>query len=108
MPPQTGKSPITFDMLSDVVGLQEIAVLLDVDSRTPHAWQYRTLLPVPDYESINGLRAWDRSTIVQWAAETGRLPEFLGDEAEELGVEVSDRRGGRAAAAKAREAAVAS
>lgn len=58
----------------EVLGLQEIAELLEVDKRTPHAWQYRKLLPPPDYASVNGLRAWKRDTIVKWAAKTGRLP----------------------------------
>lgn len=66
----------------EIVGLQEIADLLEVDKRTPHAWMYRRLLPEPDFDSINGLRAWRRTTIVRWAASTGRLPESgsLGDE----------------------------
>jgi hypothetical protein len=59
----------------EVLGLQEIADLLEVDKRTPHAWQYRKLLPPPDYASVNGLRAWKRDTIVKWAARTGRLPK---------------------------------
>jgi len=57
-----------------VLGLQEIAELLEVEKRTPHAWQYRKLLPPPDFDSVNGLKAWKRETIVRWAAKTGRLP----------------------------------
>lgn len=69
-------------MASDaIVGLQEIADLLEVNRRTPHAWSYRRLLPEPDYNSINGLRAWNRQTIIDWAAQTGRLPSSLRDEA---------------------------
>lgn len=81
-----------------VVGRTEIADLLDVDSRTPHAWMARRLLPSPDHESVNGSPAWDRETIVIWAAQTGRLPESLRDEADNYGVEnVADQRGGRVA-----------
>lgn len=80
-----------------IVGLQEIADLLEVNRRTPHAWQYRKLLPPPDYASINGLRAWDRSTIIQWAAKTGRLPSKLRQEASG---EVLVPRGGRQAKAE--------
>jgi hypothetical protein len=87
--------------LPEVVGLQEISDLLDVGRRTPHAWQYRKLLPPPDFASINGLRAWRTSTILQWAANTGRLPARL------RGVVVADSssdlpviRGGRRAKAE--------
>jgi hypothetical protein len=79
-----------------VVGLQEIADLLEVGKRTPHAWQYRKLLPPADYPSVNGLRAWDRSTIVQWAADTGRLPPALRSEAKDAHIP----RGGRRAKAE--------
>lgn len=78
------------DQLS-IVGLQEIAELLEVNKRTPHAWQYRKLLPPPDYPSVNGLKAWNRSTIMEWAARTGRLPLSL--RAEVQG-EVTIPRGG--------------
>jgi hypothetical protein len=83
---------------ADVVGLQEIAELLEVNKRTPHAWQYRRLLPPPDYDSINGLRAWRRATIVQWAARTGRLPASLRNEVADDEVKVP--RGGRQAKAE--------
>lgn len=63
-----------------IVGLQEIAVLLSVKDRTPHAWAFRGLLPDPDFASINGSRAWKRATILRWAAATGRLPESLAGE----------------------------
>lgn len=63
-----------------IVGLQEIAVLLGVEKRTPHAWAFRGLLPDPDFASINGSRAWKRATILRWAAQSGRLPESLADE----------------------------
>lgn len=96
---------IQIDQVGDVVGLQEIAALLDVDDRTPHAWLYRKRLPVPDFPSVNGLRAWKRKTIVKWAAETGRLPAdgTLADEASKLKVAVPTHRGGRRAAAEARD-----
>lgn len=80
-----------------IVGLKEIGPLLEVDGRTPHAWHYRKLLPVPDYASINGIRAWDRQTIVDWAAETGRLPESLRAEAK---TDVTIPRGGKKAKAE--------
>lgn len=63
--------------LPEIVGLMEIADLLEVGKRTPHAWQYRKLLPPPDYASVNGLRAWKIGTILTWAANTGRIPPSL-------------------------------
>lgn len=89
-------------VVGDIVGLQEIAHLLDVDGRTPHAWLYRGLLPIPDYDSINGLRAWRRETVVRWAAETGRLPRDLLGEVDRFGLSIPESRGGRVAAAKSR------
>lgn len=81
-----------------IVGRTEIAILLDVDSRTPHAWMSRRLLPEPDHASVNGNPAWNRDTIVAWAALTGRLPDSLIEEAEAMGVQVErDSRGGRTA-----------
>lgn len=82
-----------------VLGLIEIAELLGVNKRTPHAWYYRGLMPEPDHPEINGGRAWDRDTVVEWAARTGRLPVLLAEE----GLALVDReilpskRGGQAA-----------
>jgi hypothetical protein len=83
--------------IESVVGLQEIAEMLEVNRRTPHAWQYRKLLPPPDYNSINGLKAWNRTTIIEWAARTGRLPSSLREEAQG---DVTVPRGGRHAKAE--------
>lgn len=78
----------------------EIAELLNVDKRTPHAWFYRDLMPEPDHESINGSRAWDRATVVAWAAKTGRLPVDLAQEGVDLvGGYLPIERGGRVAKA---------
>jgi len=89
-----------------IVGLKEIAELLEVDNRTPHAWLYRDLLPGPDYLSINGYRAWNRRTILKWAASTGRLPRSgsLHDEAQKYMPKLKQderlMRGGRRVKAK--------
>lgn len=72
----------------EILGLQEIATTLDVAHRTPHAWKFRGNLPPADYESVNGLEAWDWDTIVAWAASSGRLPERFRDEARERGFTV--------------------
>jgi hypothetical protein len=58
----------------DPIGVAEIALELDVKPRTVHQWQFRALLPDPDY-TVNGLPAWERSTIQEWAASTGRTTE---------------------------------
>jgi hypothetical protein len=84
-----------FDVSSaSVLGRVEIAKLLRVETRTPHAWTTRGLLPDPDFEQVNGGPAWNRATIVEWAVRTGRLPEYLAEEGAQYG-EVAAKRGGR-------------
>ena len=85
----------------NVLGLVEIADLLEVDTRTPHAWFYRGLMPEVDHPSVNGGRAWNRRSIITWAATTGRLPEHMADEGALYykGPPVKSRGGRRAKAA---------
>lgn len=82
-----------------VLGRIEIANLLKVDTRTPSAWTARGLMPPPDHAAVNGNPAWDRTTIINWAAKTGRLPESLYAEAKalEVGYVETGQRGGRVA-----------
>jgi len=75
-----------------VLGLVEIAEFLEVDKRTPYAWVYRGKMPEPDHPEVNGGKAWDRETVVRWAAETGRLPESLEGEVP-ADVEIATKRG---------------
>ena len=83
-----------------ILGLVEIADLLEVDTRTPHAWFYRGLMPDVEHPSVNGGRAWSRPTIMEWAARTGRLPEYLSAEgARYYTGPPPKRRGGRDAKA---------
>lgn len=86
-----------------VLGRVEIADLLEVDKRTPHAWYQRGLLPAPDHAEVNGGPAWDRVTILKWAYDTGRWPEGLSS-IEELGdvalMGTPGKRGGRLAKAR--------
>lgn len=77
-----------------VLGRIEIAKLLEVDTRTPHAWLARGLMPPPDHECVNGGPAWDRSTILAWAVKTGRLPDSLCIEGAQYGT-APTRRGGQ-------------
>ena len=60
-----------------IVGRVEIAKLLQVETRTPHAWSARGLLPEPDYAAVNGGSAWNTTTIIEWALRTGRCPVAL-------------------------------
>jgi hypothetical protein len=94
----------TLDDLPEIVGMQELADLLDVGRRTPHAWHYRKLLPPADFDSINGLRAWRTETVLEWAANTGRLPARLRHLLRVLPVSETDLpvvRGGKRAKAEA-------
>ncbi len=57
----------------DLLGLVEIAELLDVERETPRKWRKRNVLPEPDY-MISGTPVWRREVIERWARETGRWP----------------------------------
>lgn len=57
----------------DPVGIIEIAERLDYPVRTVHQWNFREVLPPPDYDSVNGGQAWHWRTILRWAGESGRL-----------------------------------
>lgn len=69
----------TLVRMADPVGVIEIAQRLDVQDRTVHMWLYRGLLPPAEYDSINGSRAWEWTTILRWAGDTGRIPEVRQD-----------------------------
>lgn len=56
----------------DLLGVQEISQALGVQERTVHQWQARKRLPERD-ATVSGLPAWKRSTVLDWAARTGRL-----------------------------------
>ncbi len=65
----------------DPVGVIEIAQRLGVLDRSVHKMIQRGRLPTPDYDSVNGSRAWNWRTILWWAGETRRLNrEALRDE----------------------------
>lgn len=57
----------------DPVGAAEVGDRLGYERRSVHMMLRRGNLPEPDYESINGIRAWKWRTILWWAGETGRL-----------------------------------
>lgn len=55
------------------VGVLEMAGRLGIQDRSIHMIRRRGQLPRPDYDNVNGSRAWEWSTILWWAGETGRL-----------------------------------
>jgi hypothetical protein len=59
----------------DPIGISELAEMFGVKPSTVHMWRYRDQMPEPDYPAINGHPAWDRSVIIAWAFDTGRLDE---------------------------------
>lgn len=58
---------------TDPVGVIEIADRLGVLDRSVHKMIQRGRLPRPDYDAVNGSRAWNWRTILWWAGETRRL-----------------------------------
>lgn len=58
---------------SDPVGVIEIAERLGVLDRSVHKMIQRGRLPAPDYDTVNGSRAWEWRTVLWWAGETRRL-----------------------------------
>ena len=65
--------PLPDDYECDPVGVIEIADRLGVEARSVHMMGRRGTLPPPDWDSINGYRAWNWPTVLWWAGETGRL-----------------------------------
>jgi hypothetical protein len=55
----------------DVVGIAEVAVMLDINRATVRSWQLRGHLPAPDAELASG-PIWRRSTITKWVAGAGK------------------------------------
>jgi hypothetical protein len=60
-------------MRSYPVGPQEIAGMLGVAVVTVHTWIRRGNLPEADGPTVHGMRTWERSTILEWAGDEGRL-----------------------------------
>ncbi len=65
--------------MTEVVDLAGIAELLEVQPHTPNQWRQRKLLPKVDFPDIK-TPLWRKSTIINWARLTGRLPESLRSE----------------------------
>lgn len=59
--------------IGDPVGMGEFAAMFNIHRRTIHAWHRRDALPDAEYEAVNGCRAWERWTVLDWALSTGRV-----------------------------------
>lgn len=57
-----------------ILGLPEIADLLEVDRYTPARWNERGVLPPPACHVSRRTPVWFRPRIVEWALSTNRLP----------------------------------
>ena len=73
----------------DPVGVLEMATRLGIQDRSVHMIRRRGQLPRPDYEQVNGSRAWEWSTILWWAGETDRLrtPALVQDYVDTFGIQ---------------------
>jgi hypothetical protein len=72
------------------LGALEIQQMLGFPYGTVRQWINRGLLPAADFGAVNGSRAWLRSTILEWAGDTGRLyqrSDLTEDQVELLRVE---------------------
>jgi len=58
----------------DLVGLEEIAEMLDVARSTTYQWRTRGLLPDPA-AVVSRAPIWHRTDIQEWARLTGRLTD---------------------------------
>jgi len=61
--------------VDELLGINEVAELLDVRPNQVSVWAHRSKMPIPDVV-LNGGRTpvWVRDTIINWAADVGKLP----------------------------------
>jgi len=62
-------------ILDDLMGVNEVALFLDVTPNLISAWIKRSIMPLPD-TTLNGGRTlvWTKHTISDWALATGKMP----------------------------------
>ena len=60
----------------DLVGLADIPPLLGIAQQTARQWRQRGLLP-EEQAVVSGTPAWERTTIIDWALESGRIDEAV-------------------------------
>jgi hypothetical protein len=101
------QTPSDAVLSATIIGVTELSAFLGVQRSTTHVWGYRGHLPPADYDSINGFKAWTRETVIRWAAETGRLPEWLREEGAPFEPEGGFRRRRRTKAEIEQDAAMA-
>lgn len=62
-----------YDNLTMPLGVNEIAILLNVKPDTVSSWQLRGIFPKPDaYINDMKTRVWKLQTVFDWARATGR------------------------------------
>jgi len=62
-------------ILNELMGVNEVAELLDVKPALISTWAHRAKMPKPDVLLNAGkTQVWLRETIIDWAGETGKLP----------------------------------
>lgn len=61
--------------VDELLGINEVAELLDVRPNQVSVWAHRGKMPIADVV-LNGGRTpvWVRDTIVNWASDVGKLP----------------------------------
>lgn len=67
-------TPVTIDVVSEPVGVNEIAEMLRAKVNTVRIWRTRGRLPAPKW-IVSGTPAWERDAIEAWARATGRWPD---------------------------------
>ena len=62
-------------ILNELMGVNEVAELLNVKPNLISTWAHREKMPKPDVLINAGkTQVWLRTTIIEWAGETGKLP----------------------------------
>ena len=62
-------------ILDELMGVNEVAELLNVKPNLISTWAHREKMPRPDVLINAGkTQVWLRETIIEWAGETGKLP----------------------------------
>lgn len=66
-------TPATLDVVSEPVGVSEIAAMLGAKVATVRVWRTRGVLPEPKW-ILSGTPAWESDAIEAWARASGRWP----------------------------------
>lgn len=64
--------------LDELLGVNEVADLLDVRPNQVSVWAHRGKMPTPDVVLNGGkTQVWVRDTIINWASDVGKLPNDI-------------------------------